>query len=52
MQPEFKTVSNVVNFDAPPKYTTYKENGSHIDSDNGSILSLVQPSNTEEMEAL
>jgi hypothetical protein len=51
-QPEFKTVSNVVNFDAPPKYNIYKENGSHIDADNGAVLTLVQPSKTEEMEAL
>ena len=52
MQPEFKTVSNVLNFDAPPKYNTYKENGSHIDADNGAILTLVQPSKAEEMDAL
>jgi hypothetical protein len=51
-QPEFKTVSNVVNFDAPSKYNNYKENGQHIDSDNGAILTLVQPSKAEEMEAL
>ncbi len=51
-QPEFKTVSNVVNFEAPPKYNNYKENGSHIDMDNGAILTLVQPSKDEEMEAL
>jgi hypothetical protein len=41
MQPEFKTVSNVVNFDAPPKYNQYKDTGSYIDSDNGAILTLV-----------
>ena len=51
-QPEFKTVSNVVNFDAPPKYNTYKENGSQIDLDNGCILTLVQPSKAEEVDAL
>lgn len=43
---------NVVNFEAPPKYNQYKENGSHIDADNGSILTLVQPSNDSEVEAL
>ena len=51
-QPEFKTVSNVVNFDAPPKYNTYKENGSQIDAENGCILTLVQPSKSEEVDAL
>lgn len=52
MQPQFKTVNNIVNFDAPPKYNQYKDNGSNIDGDNGAILTLVQPSNTEEMDAL
>ena len=52
MQPQFKTVSNIVNFDAPPKYNQYKESGGNIDSDNGAILTLVQPSNTEEVETL
>lgn len=52
MQPQFKTVSNIVQFDAPPKYNQYKENGSNIDADNGAILTLVQPSNTEEVETL
>ena len=50
--PQFKTVSHVVNFDVPLKYNQYKENGSHVDSDFGSILSLVQPSNEIEVQAL
>jgi hypothetical protein len=40
-QPELKIVSNIVNFEAPPKYNQYKENGSHIDMDGGAILTLV-----------
>jgi len=52
MQPQFKTITNVINFDAPPKYNQYKDTGSYIDMDNGSILTLVQPSKAEEMEAL
>lgn len=51
-QPELKTVSNVVNFDAPAKYNQYKENGSHIDMDGGSILTLITPTIPEEVEAL
>ena len=51
-QPELKTVTNVVNFDAPTKYNSYKENGSHIDADNGAILTLVTPSAPEEVDAL
>lgn len=51
-QPELKTVANVINFEAPPKYNQYKQNGTHIDQDGGSVLTLVQPSTKEEMEAL
>jgi superfamily II DNA/RNA helicase len=39
--PQFKTVTNVLNFDAPPKYNSYKDGGNYIDSDNGAIITLV-----------
>jgi ATP-dependent RNA helicase DDX56/DBP9 len=51
-QPQFSSVTNIVNFDVPRKYHIYKENGSHIDSDQGAMLTLIQPSNAEETEAL
>lgn len=52
MQPEVKCVTNVVNFDAPTKYNSYKEQGSRVDQDNGAVLTLVTPSNAEEADAL
>jgi hypothetical protein len=33
----------VVNFDAPDKYNQYKEAGGHIEYDNGSELTFIQP---------
>lgn len=47
-QPEFKNISHVINFDAPPKYNQYKENGCHIEFDNGSELTLISPSKEKE----
>jgi hypothetical protein len=49
-RPQFKEITNVVNFDAPPKYNQYKENGSQINDDNnyGSMLTLVMMSKTED----
>ncbi len=49
-RPQFKEITNVVNFDAPPKYNQYKENGSQINDDNnyGSMLTLVMMSNKED----
>lgn len=41
MQPQFKTVTNVVNFDTPKLYNQYKQTGSHIDMDGGAMLTLV-----------
>ena len=52
MQPELKSVTNVVNFDVPIKYNNYKEQGSRVDQDNGAVLTLVTPANTEEVEAM
>jgi Zn-dependent M28 family amino/carboxypeptidase len=48
-KPEFKNISYVINFDAPPKYNQYKENGSTIEYDNGAILSLIQPKTESEL---
>lgn len=48
--PEFKNVSHVINFDAPPKYNQYKENGCHVEYfENGSELTLIQPQNDKEV---
>lgn len=41
MKPQFKNVSAVINFDAPPKYNQYKENGSHIEYENGAEFTFI-----------
>ena len=46
--PLFKDVQNVINFDAPDKYNMYKEAGSHIEYDNGSELTFIQPQQDKE----
>lgn len=51
-QPQFSSVTNVVNFDVPRKYNSYKESGSYVDSDSGAVVTLVAPADPEEMEAL
>jgi hypothetical protein len=42
-RPQFKGIQTVVNFDAPTKYNSYKENGSNVESENGCELTLVDP---------
>lgn len=42
-QPEFKNIQHVINFDAPEKYNQYKEAGQHIEFDNGSELTFINP---------
>lgn len=46
--PQFKNVQHVVNFDAPDKYNSYKETGSMVEYDNGSVLTMIQPEQDKE----
>ena len=48
MQPEFKNVSHVLNFDAPSKYNQYKDAASNIEFDNGAVLTLINPETDKE----
>lgn len=45
-KPSFKNIHNVINFDAPDKYNSYKESGSSIE-DEGVMLTLITPPNTQ-----
>ena len=51
-RPLVKEVNNVINFDMPPNYNGYKENGQLVSEDDGCILSLASPGTPEDIEML
>ena len=43
-----KDITNVINFDAPKTYSSYKANATHLDFDNGAMLTLISPDSEKE----
>ena len=51
-RPALSELSNVINFDLPNSYNSYKESGGLITDEAGSILSLTLAENSGEMDFL
>ena len=51
-RPMIKDITNILNFDMPADYNTYKQNGLTITEETGCVLSLVSPEKEEDIAAL
>ena len=51
-RPMIKDITNILNFDIPADYNTYKQNGLTITEETGCILNLVSPDKEEDIAAL
>lgn len=51
-RPLIKEIANIINFDMPPDYNMYRQNGLTISEELGCILSLPVPENENEMSCL
>ena len=51
-RPALSDLSNVINFDLPNSYNSYKESGGLITDEAGSILSFTMVGNDDEIELL
>jgi hypothetical protein len=51
-RPQLSELSNVINFDLPNSYNSYKESGGLITDEAGSVLSLTLAENDGEMDFL
>ena len=48
-RPLIKDITNIINFDMPKDYNTYKQSGQTITEETGCVLSLVMPDNEEDI---
>lgn len=51
-RPLIKDITNVINFDIPTDYNTYKQNGLTVTEETGCVLNLVAPDKEEDVAAL
>ena len=51
-RPLIKDITNIINFDMPRDYNTYKQSGLTINEDSGCVLSLAVPDSDEDMNML
>ena len=51
-RPMIKDITNIINFDMPRDYNTYKQSGLTVNEDAGCVLSLVTPDQDEDINML
>jgi hypothetical protein len=50
LRPVLKDVNTIINFDIPASYNSYKESAQLVSDEFGSVLTLLSPLQTNEME--
>ena len=51
-RPMIKDITNIINFDMPADYNTYKQNGLTITEDTGCVLNLIVPDKEDDITTL